>query len=94
MSDDKLDRVLRTVDPGRRALLKKLVLGAAFAVPIVISFSVKDLANAQAGSVPSSTTTTSLKTTKTTTTLRTTTTMSTIISTTTSTPFVTTTPGP
>jgi hypothetical protein len=62
MGDDKLDRALRTVDPGRRALLKKLVLGAAFAVPIVLSFSVKDLAHAQTGSIPK----TSLTTTETT----------------------------
>jgi hypothetical protein len=43
MSDDKLDRALESVDPKKRAILKKLVLGAAFSVPIIASFSVTDL---------------------------------------------------
>jgi len=52
MSDEKLERVFQTVDdPGKRATLKKLVLGAAFAVPIIASFSVKDLAYAGTGSL-------------------------------------------
>lgn len=50
MSDEKLERVLRTVDPGRRAVLKKMVLSAAFTVPIIASFSVKDLMAAGMGS--------------------------------------------
>ena len=43
MTDDKLERVFQTADPGRRAILKKLVLSAAFVVPIIASFSVTDL---------------------------------------------------
>ena len=46
MSDEKFERAFRTVDPGRRATLKKVVLGAAFSVPIIASFSLKDVANA------------------------------------------------
>ena len=65
MSDEKLDRVLRTVDPRRRSFLKKLVLGAAFSVPIIASYSVKDLAYAQVGSPPPTTTKTITVTTKT-----------------------------
>jgi hypothetical protein len=60
MSDEKLDRVLRTVDPGRRAALKKMVLAAAFTVPIIASFSVTNLAASGLGSGGS--TTTSFKT--------------------------------
>ena len=47
MGDDKIDQVLRTVDPAKRTTLKKLVIGAAFAVPIIASYSVKDLAYAR-----------------------------------------------
>jgi len=50
MSDEKLERVLQTVDRGRRAVLKKMVLSAAFTVPIIASFSVKDLMAAGMGS--------------------------------------------
>ena len=46
--DDRVDSVLQDVDPQKRALLKKLIVGAAFAVPMVASYSVKDLAFAQA----------------------------------------------
>lgn len=60
MNDEKLGRVLEAVDPNRRAVLKKLLLGAAFSVPIIASFSVRDLARAQVGS---GSTTTSFKTT-------------------------------
>jgi hypothetical protein len=49
-NDEKLEHVLKTVEPGRRALLKKMVLSTAFTVPIIASFSVKDLAYAQMGS--------------------------------------------
>jgi len=56
MSDEKLERVFRTVDPGRRATLKKLVVSAAFSVPIIASFPVKDLAYAQTDSVERTTT--------------------------------------
>ena len=44
---DKVDEVLRDVDPRKRAFLKRLIVGAAFAVPMVASYSVKDLAFAQ-----------------------------------------------
>ena len=47
MADDKLDPVLQAVDPRKRAFLKKLIVGTAFAVPMVASHSVKDLAYAQ-----------------------------------------------
>jgi hypothetical protein len=60
MADEKLDRVLRTVEPGRRAMLKKMVLAAAFTIPVVASFPVSNLANANIGSM--GTTTTSFKT--------------------------------
>src|SRR5262245_46838235 len=52
MDDEKLEQVLRIVDPAKREFLKKLVIGAAFAVPIVASYPVKDLALAQPGSGP------------------------------------------
>jgi hypothetical protein len=57
MSDEKLERVLRTVEPGRRAALKKMVLAAAFTVPMIASFSVTNLAAAGIGSGPPTTTT-------------------------------------
>jgi hypothetical protein len=50
MGDDKLEHVLRTVDAGKRSFLRKLITGASFAVPIVASYSAKDLAYAQVGS--------------------------------------------
>lgn len=53
MADDKLDPVLEAVDPRKRALLKKLIVGTAFAVPMVASYSVKDLAYAQSPTVTS-----------------------------------------
>jgi hypothetical protein len=56
MAGDKVDDILRNVDPERRSFLRKLVIGAGFAVPIVASYSVKDLAYAQIGSPPSTTT--------------------------------------
>ena len=56
MSDEKLERLFRTVVLGRRATLKKFVLGAAFSVPIIASFSVKDLAYAQTDSQGTTTT--------------------------------------
>ena len=47
MAGDRLDPVLEGVDPRKRAFLKKLIVGTAFAVPMVASHSVKDLAYAQ-----------------------------------------------
>ena len=52
MENEKLEHVLRTVDPAKRAFVRKVVIGAAFAVPIVASYSVKDLAYATVGSCP------------------------------------------
>jgi hypothetical protein len=58
MSDDRLDEVLKTVDPEKRGFIRKLVVGAAFVVPTVASFAVSDLAYAHIGSGVSVTTTT------------------------------------
>jgi hypothetical protein len=63
MDDEKLDRVLRTVDPAKRTFLKKLLVGTAFAIPIVASYSVKDLALAGPGSPFTTTTITTITTT-------------------------------
>lgn len=52
MNNEKFGRVLAKVDPSRRAIMKKLVLAATFSVPIIASFSVRDLANAQVGTRP------------------------------------------
>ena len=49
MADEKLDPVLEGVDPRKRMFLKKLIVGTAFAVPVVASYSLKDLAFAQSG---------------------------------------------
>jgi hypothetical protein len=57
MNEEKLDSALQTVDPGRRAIIKKLVLGAAFAVPIIASFSVTELHAQAVGSVSTAITT-------------------------------------
>jgi len=50
MADDKLEQALSAVDPKKRDLLKKMLVGAAFAVPTVASFSVRDLAYGQISS--------------------------------------------
>src|ERR1700683_3020022 len=55
MNEGKFERVLEAVDPDRRAVLKKLMLAATFSVPIVLSFSVRDLAQAATGSGPETT---------------------------------------
>jgi hypothetical protein len=39
----------------KRALIKRLAAGTAFAVPLILSYSVKDLAHAQPGSVTTTT---------------------------------------
>lgn len=57
MSEDKLDKVLEAVEPSRRAILKKMVIGAGFAVPIIVSFSVTELAAQGVGSGSTSTVT-------------------------------------
>lgn len=46
MENEKLERVLRTVDPAKRLFLKRFLFGATFAVPIVASYSLKDAAYA------------------------------------------------
>jgi hypothetical protein len=51
MNDKRLEQVLDKVDPARRTMLRKLVLGAGFAVPVIASFSVKELAAAGTGSL-------------------------------------------
>lgn len=56
MTDDKLDPVLEGVDPRKRLFLKKLIVGTAFAVPVVASYAVKDLAFAQSFATTFSTT--------------------------------------
>jgi hypothetical protein len=43
MADDKLDRILEQVDPEKRDFLKKVIVGTAFVVPIVASFSMEGL---------------------------------------------------
>jgi hypothetical protein len=37
------DKVLDTVDPGKRNLIKKLAVGSAFAVPTMVSFDMNSL---------------------------------------------------
>ena len=56
MAADRFEHVLGTLDPSKRELIKKLVVGVAFAVPTVASYAVKDLAFAAVGS-PGTTTT-------------------------------------
>lgn len=58
MNDEKLEQVLQKVEPEKRSTLRKLVLGAAFAVPVIASFSVKELAAAGTGSFGTTVTTT------------------------------------
>lgn len=55
MENEKLERVLRTVDPARRLFLKRFLFGATFAVPIVASYSLKNVAYAGTTTVPIST---------------------------------------
>jgi hypothetical protein len=57
MTDEKLERMLRNVAPGRRAALKKMVLAAAFTVPVIASFPVTKLAAQGMGSGGATTTT-------------------------------------
>lgn len=49
--DDKLDpKLLDNVDESKRSSLRKLILGSAFAVPIIASFSLSGLGTAEAKS--------------------------------------------
>lgn len=48
--DDKLDpKLLDSVDESKRSSLRKLILGSAFAVPIIASFTMSGLGTAEAG---------------------------------------------
>jgi len=55
MADEELESVLDRVDPKKRAFLKSLVVGTAFVVPTVASFSMDGLslyeANAQTSNI-------------------------------------------
>jgi hypothetical protein len=44
MDDQQDPKVLESVDEGRRASLKKILLSAAFVVPVVASFTMSGLA--------------------------------------------------
>jgi hypothetical protein len=48
--EQRIDAALQTVDPDKRGALRKIIAGAAFAVPTIASFAVSDLAVAQVGS--------------------------------------------
>jgi hypothetical protein len=43
MADEHMDRILERVNPGKRDFLKKVVVGTAFAAPLVASFSLDGL---------------------------------------------------
>ena len=47
MPEDKLDQAFATVEHSRRAFLKQLVITSGFCIPMVVSYSVTDLASAQ-----------------------------------------------
>ena len=42
-SDEAEEKVLGSIDKSRRAFLKKLILGSAFVVPAIASFSMSGL---------------------------------------------------
>jgi len=42
-SDPKIERVLARVEPGRREAMRKILAGAAYAAPVVASFSMASL---------------------------------------------------
>ena len=47
--DDQLDpKLLDNIDEGRRASLKKILLGSAFAIPVIASFTMSGLGVAEA----------------------------------------------
>ncbi|HXJ77991.1 MAG TPA: hypothetical protein VMS64_04830 [Candidatus Methylomirabilis sp.] len=85
MSTDKFEQALAALEPSKRALLKGIVAGAAFAVPTVASFAVSDLAYGQVGSCSTFTTTLPLTVTTATTLIVTVTTVSVTFTTTTTT---------
>lgn len=55
MSEDPLDEVLEQVDSSRRSFLKRMAVGAAFATPVVSSFSMSSLSLNVAGAQGSNT---------------------------------------
>ena len=50
MANNKFEEALTALDAEKRALLKRIVAGAAFAVPTIASFAVSDLAAGTIGS--------------------------------------------
>jgi hypothetical protein len=52
MSEQELDEVLTHVGVDRRTFVKRIVLGTAFAVPVVASFEMDSLAAAPAVRTP------------------------------------------
>src|SRR5262249_7750762 len=50
MANNKFEEALAGLDVEKRALLKRIVAGAAFAVPTIASFAVSDLAAGPIGS--------------------------------------------
>ncbi len=54
MSDDELDReILKRVPMDRRAFIRRAVIGAAFAAPVVASFAAGELAGGDRASATS-----------------------------------------
>jgi len=55
MADKEIEQVLDRIDPKKRAFLKTLIVGTAFVVPTVTSFSMDGLslyeANAQVSNI-------------------------------------------
>ena len=51
MDDQPDPKLLESVDEGRRASLKKILLGSAFAIPVIASFTMTGLGTAEAGRV-------------------------------------------
>ncbi|HXJ77990.1 MAG TPA: hypothetical protein VMS64_04825 [Candidatus Methylomirabilis sp.] len=56
MANDKFEQALAALDPSKRALLKRIIAAAAFAVPTISSFAVRDLAAGPAACVTTVTT--------------------------------------
>jgi hypothetical protein len=55
VDEDRLDRDLAKLGSDRRTFIKRMVVGAAFATPIVSSFSMSGLtANSPAAAAPNS----------------------------------------
>ena len=52
MADEKLDPILEQVDAEKRDFLRKVIVGTAFVVPIVASFSMEGLSPNEAFAQP------------------------------------------